>query len=675
MERIQRIAKERETSIALNLAILLAFALRVYRLGDKNIWWDEGLAIWAVRKGLVSVTLWTAGDVHPPLYFWLLKPWVRLVGESEFAARFLSVIWGILAVALIYPLAKRLINQEVGALATCLLATSRFHIWWSQEMRMYILAAFLIFLSLYLFTRLEGGERKMWLCYVLATTAALYALYLAALVILIESLLVLATKRSRSFLLKWICSQAAILLLFAPWLYLALTHARTWSVSAPFSFGKFLRLYWLVLPLGISTHIERYTWLALAFFVISTAGLIFLFLTKRREAGLLLLLCLALPPLAIHFISLPRGFFYSPQVEARYFLPFAPPFYILLACSVVLLKKRSNLTAAMVLVFILASFGWALREHYGGRYTRDEFQTATRVISADARPDDAVLLVSGNRYPVFLYYYNREFEGQEKPAFYALPRHSSQIAEENVASELEGIASSHPRLWLALADAPMQDPQGLVEKWLDERYAKPISIALYHNELHLYTTEPAEPEVSNLNPQHPLNVQLGENELLGYDLPTTEYRPGDTAHLGLYWRVGEGGQVGVDLVDEKGQMLERRELALEGNKGQIRRYQLDFTVFDRTPAGSYHFEVHSLGAPYEKIPLGRLMVTCTKPLPKADTISHPMEVELGEGIVFLGYALSPEGKVKGSDVLEVDLYWKARRKVERNYTVFMHLLG
>ncbi|MEA3459836.1 MAG: hypothetical protein U9R11_04080, partial [Chloroflexota bacterium] len=42
---------------------------------------------------------------------------------------------------------------------------------------------------------------------------------------------------------------------------------------------------------------------------------------------------------------------------------------------------------------------------------------------------------------------------------------------------------------------------------------------------------------------------------------------------------------------------------------------------------------------------------------------------------FLGYALSPEGKVKGSDVLEVDLYWKARRKVERNYTVFMHLLG
>ncbi len=665
--------RTQQTAIILSLAIALAFALRVYRLGDKNIWWDEGLAIWAVRKGFTDLTLWTASDVHPPLYFWLLKPWVTLAGKSEFAARFLSVIWGVLTVALIYPLTKRLIGHGVALLTTFLLAIARFHVWWSQEMRMYILAAFLILLSLYLFTRLEEGAERVWLFYILATAAALYTLYLAALVILIENLLVLTIRRPRSFLLKWVLSQAAVLFLLTPWLYLALPRVHTWSVvSEPFKLGRFLQLYWLVVPLGISTHLERYTWLAWAFSAISMAGLIFLW-NRRREAGLLLLSSLALPPLAIYLISLPRGFFYTPRVEARYFLPFAPTFYILPACSVVLLKRGPRLAAVVMLTFVLTSFGWALREHYRGRYLRDEFQTAARVISTYAKSDDAVLLVSGNRYPVFLYYYDREFDGRPRPVFYALPRCSSRITEENVANELEGIAARHPRLWLTLADAPMQDPQDLVKRWLDGRYAKPISMALYHNELNLYAPEPEEPEVVEVNPQYPLNVQLEGIELLGYDLPTTEYRPGDTAHLGLYWRADGDVRMGIELTNEKGQVLERRELISEG--GRIHRSQLDFTVFDRTPSGSYHFEIYPLDAPSERARLGRLRITCTKPLPRAGAISHPLEVGLGEGIVFLGYDLSPRGKVRRGEALELNLYWKAKRKVRQNYTVFVHFLG
>jgi len=69
------------------LILILALGLRLYRLADANLWWDEALAIWAVRKGLAGVTLWTAGDVHPPLYFWSLWGWVQLFGESTFAMR------------------------------------------------------------------------------------------------------------------------------------------------------------------------------------------------------------------------------------------------------------------------------------------------------------------------------------------------------------------------------------------------------------------------------------------------------------------------------------------------------------------------------------------------------------------------------------------------------------
>ncbi|RME33638.1 MAG: hypothetical protein D6793_09535, partial [Thermoflexia bacterium] len=140
--------------------LLVAFALRVYRLGDQNIWWDEGLAIWAVRHGFVETTLWTAGDVHPPLYFWLLWPWVRLAGESEFAARYLTVMVAMPTVAVMAPLGRRLGGRAVGAAALWLLALSRFHVWWSQEMRMYALAALGATLSFYFLLRWISQEER-----------------------------------------------------------------------------------------------------------------------------------------------------------------------------------------------------------------------------------------------------------------------------------------------------------------------------------------------------------------------------------------------------------------------------------------------------------------------------------------------------------------------------------
>ncbi len=75
------------------LILALALALRLWRLGGANLWWDEALAIWGVRKGLLGVTIWTASDVHPPLYFWSLWAWVQAFGESEFAMRSLTALW------------------------------------------------------------------------------------------------------------------------------------------------------------------------------------------------------------------------------------------------------------------------------------------------------------------------------------------------------------------------------------------------------------------------------------------------------------------------------------------------------------------------------------------------------------------------------------------------------
>ena len=69
--------------------VLLSFALRLYTLGDANVWWDEAYSVWLARMPLADVLRITAADVHPPLYYALLHGWIRLAGDGEFAIRFL----------------------------------------------------------------------------------------------------------------------------------------------------------------------------------------------------------------------------------------------------------------------------------------------------------------------------------------------------------------------------------------------------------------------------------------------------------------------------------------------------------------------------------------------------------------------------------------------------------
>ncbi|MGB9299190.1 MAG: 6-pyruvoyl-tetrahydropterin synthase-related protein [Anaerolineae bacterium] len=53
-------------------------------------------------------------------------------------------------------------------------------------------------------------------------------------------------------------------------------------------------------------------------------------------------------------------------------------------------------------------------------------------------------------------------------------------------------------------------------------------------------------------------------------------------------------------------------------------------------------------------------------------IDHPAQVKLGDEALFLGYDLSNESVVAGGD-LEVTLYWGAQRRMDEDYSAFVHL--
>ena len=150
------------------LLLLLAFALRLHDLTRQDIWWDEARNIDVALRPFGQIAVAPELDIHPPFYFWLLHFWSRLAGivmgqppaVIAFVTRYLSVFWGVIGVALLYPLARTAsgrtrhdsdesasapasrqasVMQTAGLFALTIGSLSPFWLAESQETRMYTL--------------------------------------------------------------------------------------------------------------------------------------------------------------------------------------------------------------------------------------------------------------------------------------------------------------------------------------------------------------------------------------------------------------------------------------------------------------------------------------------------------------------------------------------------------
>ena len=107
--------------------------------------------VWSLRTaGLpMSEMLATiAGDVHPPLYFLLFWPWLRLFGDTEVAMRALSLLLHYLAAAAVYRCAARALPRQTAWLAAIAYACAPLALLSTELVRMYSLLGLLSALSI-----------------------------------------------------------------------------------------------------------------------------------------------------------------------------------------------------------------------------------------------------------------------------------------------------------------------------------------------------------------------------------------------------------------------------------------------------------------------------------------------------------------------------------------------
>ena len=451
--------------IALLLIVTAGAALRIVKLGTESFWLDEAYSVDVAHRSLSGIVQEISRDVHPPLYYFALHDWIEGFGDSEFSARLLSAIFGILAIPLLYGIGAVLFDRAIGLIAAGFLAWSHFNIEFSQETRMYSLLALLSLASLYCFVSMLRNPRSILALagYVVCSSLLLYTHVYAVFTIIAENLcllLFLFTSRQlfRRIFLRWVCAQALVLLLFGPWLSVLwhqIREHRSFWIAPPtlfelqYTFLQFagsVALLFILVPLAV--------WALIGLFrrnfahgqhtatgSTPDARVASLPLTLPGKISFLVvwLACpVLLPFIASHFVT--------PFYLAKYTIAASPAFLLLAAVGLRRLPWK-QLQLVMLVAFIIL----AQRDifQYWNRVKKDDWRHAIAFFNQTAQPRDLVLFTEPAAHLPFDYYSKPTGPGDliEEP----FPDYDHQLTATNVAELLRPAIENHQRVWIVLS--------------------------------------------------------------------------------------------------------------------------------------------------------------------------------------------------------------------------------
>jgi len=204
---------------------LLALLLRVAAL-DRSLWVDE-------TRTFESTDSWESvvdrhvhvgqGDVHPPLYFALVRL-ARFLSDDPSFLRALFLPFGLVSLLLIHRIGCLRGGHAVGLAALFLAAASPAHIRYSVELRPYSLLLLFSSVSTYAFFRiLSGGGTKDRVLFAAATALNLYTHLFAAVLYASHALfLAIPWAGERRSVRRDLAAALLPLLLYLPWLRAAL---------------------------------------------------------------------------------------------------------------------------------------------------------------------------------------------------------------------------------------------------------------------------------------------------------------------------------------------------------------------------------------------------------------------------------------------------------------------
>lgn len=244
-----KLQKTEDSSVLFFLLIAVSLGALLIQFGfsfSPNIWTDEAFSLALVSHSWSDMLAIAATDVHPPLYYLILKALTELIHFflPQFSVICIGKLISVLPYAVLLATAATKVRRTWGNYVGGLWALSLFAapslITQGVEIRMYGWAMLFVTLAyLFAYDIITKNRKRDWCFFTLVGLASAYTHYYACLAVTPVYLLLLYTayRQGVKTLLRWFISGIVTVIGYLPWLFIFLSQARTVSDD-----------YWIHLP-------------------------------------------------------------------------------------------------------------------------------------------------------------------------------------------------------------------------------------------------------------------------------------------------------------------------------------------------------------------------------------------------------------------------------------------
>ncbi len=656
--------------LALLVLLLAAFALRLHELARQDIWWDEARNIDVALRPFFQIATAPELDIQPPLYYWFLHGWDRLlavtIGQAPaalaYSSRLLSVFAGVVGVALLAMLGRLTGGATAVLLAVAVGALSPFWLGESQEVRMYTTGfALLAGASAALLSavrRWQGQpQRRLFsgpsLLFVLLSAAALLTHYNAVFVLVAWYAwwgvwALLQPERGRH-LLSVVFHGVLMALLVAPVAPIALRQIPHYENPniAIIHVGEYLWQNWQAYLGGYAFDASwlagsgvAWLWGVLAVGVVGVAAgaasLRGRFAAAESTAARTslgahtFLLTWLVGGLGLYYVAvLDRNAF-----NVRYASFVTPALYTLLGAGLANYERWWRPLPSLLFLFVAAGLvHGAYADIYDGRYDREHIADVTRWLRASTEAGDVIFV--DQKYP-FGFYYQPYTIDAVVPSGATVPARYLFVDINTIDERLNEWAGDARRVFWVQWFESDTDPRRSVQFLLDQ-YGHHAGEQVFQGyTINWWTLDP--PTEFSLAPNlAPLALRFDQAvETVETSLPAEPLAAGDSVPVVIRWQRVSGGTIGrplkarVAIYDAAGNRLAQSDERLLNDR---HRAPDQWQPTDRP------LNVYNLATPANLAPGDytiRLLVydaDSLEPLSWLDATGHPAGIEPDLGVV------------------------------------------
>jgi len=385
--------------------MLFATLVDVFVFARTSLQLDESQSLFQVSRNIPGLLNLVAQDVHVPGYHLLLHFWILLFGSDITTARYLSIIFFVATIPVVYLLGKNVFSRRVGLFAALLIAISPFMLWYGAVARMYSMLALVTVVHQLFFVKIyKTGKPIYWIGYFFMTIIGLYTHYFFSFVLLTEAIFYIFYRKRfppHSFV-KFLISLLIAFATFAPWLLyvyrLGLASNDQPYLTIPSSgdlFDAYAQFLFGFQTNGISTFI-------VSLWPILVLAAFFTLQRKKRTtpASIFLIFMAVLPVLGAFVISL----LVKPFFLSRYLIISLPSLILIFAwvISIYPIKIQRIIQAAVVAGTLILLMIEIINPNSP---IKEDYKDAVAYVSSQATAQDVIVATAPfTIYPIEYYY-------------------------------------------------------------------------------------------------------------------------------------------------------------------------------------------------------------------------------------------------------------------------------